>query len=121
MRRALEYCGLSAGVPCAIVAADNAFVVAVPSTMKAVGFFNAATAQAIGAAERSDAARRLADNPGGWNAVAVGLNGHAGLSRKAANEADAVSQALADCGARDQECRVIAIGMFSVEAKAAAQ
>ena len=41
-RRALEFCGLSAGVPCAIVAADNVFVVAVPATMKAVGFFHAA-------------------------------------------------------------------------------
>jgi len=30
-----------------------------------------------------------------------------------------VKQALTECGARDQECRVIAIGMFSVEAKAA--
>jgi adenylate cyclase len=108
-------------VPCAIIAADNVFVVAVPATMKAAGFFRAATEQAIAPAERDDVARRLAGNPGGWNAVAVGLRGHAGLSLKAGSEAEAVSQALADCGARDQECRVIAIGMFSVAAKVAAR
>ena len=62
-------------------------------------------------------ARRLKDNTTGWNAVAVGIRGYAGLALKAGSEKESVAAALADCGARDRECRIIAIGMFSVEAK----
>jgi hypothetical protein len=62
-------------------------------------------------------ARRLKDNTGGWSAVAVGIRGYAGLALKADSEKESIASALADCGARDRECRVIAIGMFSVEAK----
>lgn len=119
VRRALEYCGLTAGVPCAIIATDNVFAVAVPTSMKAVGFFRPAAERAIAPAEREDVARRLADNSSGWNAVAVGIRGLVGLSLKAASESESVAQALTECGTRDQECRVIAIGMFSVEAKVA--
>ena len=119
VRRVLEFCGLSAGVPCAVIATDNVFAVAVPTSMKAVGFFRPAAERAIAPAEREDVARRLADNSSGWNAVAVGIRGLAGLSLKAAGEGESVTQALTECGRRDQECRVIAIGMFSVEAKVA--
>jgi adenylate cyclase len=118
-RRSLEFCGLTAGVPCAVVITDNVFAIAVPTGMQAVGFFQPAAERAIAPGEREDVARRLADNRGGWNAVAVGIRGHAGLSLKATGEREAVTQALAECGTRDQECRVIAIGMFSVEAKVA--
>ena len=118
-RRSLEFCGLTAGVPCAVVITDNVFAVAVPTSMKAIGFFRPVAERAIAPGERDDVARRLAANSGGWNAVAVGIRGHAGLSLKATGESEAVSQALTECGARDQECRVIAIGMFSVEAKVA--
>jgi hypothetical protein len=100
-----------------IIAADDGFVVGVPTTMTAVGFFQAATEPAIAAGEREDVARRLANNREGWNAVAVGVRGYAGLSLKADKEADAVAGALADCAARDRGCRVIAIGMFSVAGK----
>ena len=41
-RRALEACGGAAGVPCLVVAVDDDFVVPIPATMKAVGFFKAA-------------------------------------------------------------------------------
>jgi hypothetical protein len=112
----LEFCGLSAGVPCAIIATDDVFSVAVPTSMKAVGFFQPAE-RAIAPSEREDVTRRLADNSSGWHAVAVGIRGHAGLSLKAASESESIAQALTECGARDQECRVTAIGMFSVEAK----
>jgi class 3 adenylate cyclase len=116
-RRVLEFCGLRAGIPCAVVATDNVFAVAVPVSMKATGFFQPATERAITTGEREDVARRLKDNTGGWSAVAVGIRGYPGLALKAESEKDAIAAALADCGARDRECRVIAIGMFSVEAK----
>jgi hypothetical protein len=48
----------------------------------------------------------------GWRGIVAGL-----LVVKAASESEAIASALADCGARDGECRVIAIGMFSVAAK----
>src|SRR5262249_22602217 len=54
-RRALEACGGSAGAPCLIVAVDDNFVVPIPATMKAVGFFKAASASTI-------APRSLEDN-----------------------------------------------------------
>jgi adenylate cyclase len=116
-RRALEFCGLRAGIPCAILATDNVFAVAVPVSMRPVGFFQPATERAITTGEREDLGRRLKDNTGGWSAVAVGIRGYAGLALKADGEKEAIASALADCGARDRECRVIAIGMFSVEAK----
>ncbi len=39
VRRSLEFCGINAGVPCAIIAVDNMFTVPVPMTMKVVRFF----------------------------------------------------------------------------------
>ena len=116
-RRALEYCGLTAGISCAILATDNVFAVAVPTSMKAIGFFQPASERAIATGEREDVVRRLKDNTGGWSAVAVGIRGYTGLALKAGSEKESIAAALADCGARDRECRVIALGMFSVEAK----
>jgi hypothetical protein len=116
-RRALEFCGLRAGIPCAIVVTDNAFAVGVPTSMKAKGFFQPTAEPAIALSEREDVARRLRDNATGWNAVAVGIRGYAGLALKTGSEKESVEAALADCGVRDRECRIIAIGMFAVEAK----
>ncbi len=116
-RRALEYCGMNAGIPCAIVAVDNVFVVPIPTTMKPVGFFNAAADPAIAEEARADVARRLSDSFGGWKAVAVGARGQPGVALSARNERDVTAAALADCAMRDQDCHVVAIGMFSVEAK----
>jgi class 3 adenylate cyclase len=113
-RRSLESCGFLAGVPCMIVAADDAFVVPVPLLMKAIGFFKAANNPSIAASERDQVARKLADAPTGWNAVAVGTTGHAGVSVKATSEQSAISDALGDCAKRDSDCHVIAIGPFVV-------
>jgi adenylate cyclase len=113
-RRTLEGCGATAGVPCMIVALDDVFVVPVPATLKAIGFFRANSSSAIAQDARDDAARRLAEASTGWNAVAVGANGRPGLALKAANEQDAVNDALGNCVKRDSECRVIAIGPFAV-------
>jgi class 3 adenylate cyclase len=113
-RRSLESCGAIAGVPCMIVAADDVFVVPVPTTMKVIGFFHAASNPSIAPDARDDVARRLADAAFGWNAVAVGSAGRPGLGLKAPNEQNAVNDALGNCAKRDSDCHVIAIGPFSV-------
>jgi adenylate cyclase len=114
LRRSLESCGAFGGVPCMIVALNDSFVVPIPTTLKVTGFFRAAGNSMILADARDDVARRLAEAPSGWNAVAVGTAGRPGLALKAANEQAAVNGALAECAKRDGDCRVIAIGPFSV-------
>jgi class 3 adenylate cyclase len=113
-RRSLESCGAVAGVPCIIVAADDSFVVPVPTVMKVTGFFHAASDPSIVPDARDDVARRLADTASGWNAVAVGTAGRPGLALKAASEQNAVNDALGNCARRDSDCHVIAIGPFAV-------
>ncbi len=113
-RRNLESCGAVTGVACMIVAIDDAFVVPVPSTLKVTGFFQAAISSSIAAHARDDVSRKLANASSGWSAVAVGASGRPGLSLKAANERNAVNEALGDCVKRDSNCHVIAIGPFSV-------
>jgi hypothetical protein len=105
--------GAIVGVSCMIVAADDIFVVPVPTTLKAIGFFRADRHPSIAADARDDVARKLAD-ASGWNAVAVGTAGRPGLGLKAASEQNAVHDALGDCVKRDSDCHVIAIGPFAV-------
>jgi hypothetical protein len=113
-RRSLETCGALAGVVCTVVAADDLFVVPVPTTMKVIGFFRPANNASIAADARDEVARKLEDTPSGWNAVAVGTTGRPGLGLKAANEQNAVNEALGNCVRRDGDCHVIAIGPFAV-------
>jgi class 3 adenylate cyclase len=113
-RRTLEGCGSLTGVPCMVVALDDVFVVPVPTTLKAVGFFRVEGNSTIAPDTREDAARRLAGAGSGWTAVAVGATGHPGLGLKATNEQDAVNDALANCVKHDSDCHIIAIGPFSV-------
>ncbi|WP_244068709.1 adenylate/guanylate cyclase domain-containing protein [Bradyrhizobium sp. Ce-3] len=113
-RRNLQACGAVAGVPCTIVAVDDVFVVPIPATLRVAGFFKAADSSVIAPGERGDVVRKLADATAGWNAVAVGTQGRPGLGLKAENEQGAVNAALADCGKRDSDCHVIAIGPFTV-------
>jgi class 3 adenylate cyclase len=113
-RRNLESCGALAGVACMIVAIDDAFVVPVPSTLKVTGFFQAAISSSIAADARDDVSGKLVNASSGWSAVAVGVSGRPGLALKAANEQNAVNEALGDCVKRDSDCHVIAIGPFSV-------
>lgn len=112
-RRSLESCGAIAGVACMIVAADDNFVVPIPTLLKITGFFHAASNASIVADARDEVVRKLADGMG-WNAVAVGTAGRPGLGLKAADEQSAVNSALADCARRDSDCHVIAIGPFTV-------
>ncbi|SHK75875.1 adenylate cyclase [Bradyrhizobium lablabi] len=113
-RRIQETCGAVVGVPCMIVAADDAFVVPVPTTLKAIGFFHADRHPSIATDARDDVARKLADAPSGWNAVAVGTSGRPGLALKANTEQNAVNEALGNCVKHDSDCHVIAIGPFAV-------
>jgi adenylate cyclase len=113
-RRSLESCAAAAGVPCMVVAADDDFVVPVPSMMKAIGFFHATNNSSIVADARDDVVRKLNDAASGWNAVAVGAQGRPGLGLKAASEQTAINDALANCAKRDTDCHVIAIGPFTV-------
>jgi hypothetical protein len=114
IRRTLESCGRM-GAPCMIVAVDDRFVVAIPTTMKVTGFFQATTNTLILPELRSDVARRLGNVTTGWSAVAVGTGGGPGLALGAISEQAAIASALADCSTRDRNCRVIAIGPFLVE------
>ena len=98
-----------------IVAVDNSFVVPIPMTMKVVGFFNASTSAAVTPEMRSALAERFANATNAWNAVAVGASGMPGAALNAADEKDAIERALANCAKRDRDCRVIALGPFSVE------
>jgi adenylate cyclase len=113
-RRSLESCGAIFGVPCMIVALDDVFVVPVPATLKVVGFFKAADSSLIAPDERSEVARKLADGPSGWSAVAVGAARRPGLGLKQTSEQAAVNEALAECVKRDSGCHVVAIGPFTV-------
>jgi class 3 adenylate cyclase len=114
VRRTLETCGVLAGAPCMIVAIDDAFVVPVPTIMKPTGFFKAADNSSIEAGAREGIAHQLAEASSGWNAVAVGTTGHAGVAVKAASEQNAINDALGDCAKHDSDCHVIAIGPFLV-------
>jgi adenylate cyclase len=113
-RRTLESCGAVAGTACKIIAVDDVFVVPVPTILKVTGFFHPAGNASIAAEARDEVARQFAAAPDGWNALAVGAAGHPGLALKAANEQNAVNQALGNCAKSDSDCRVIAIGPFSV-------
>jgi hypothetical protein len=115
MRRALEFCGSNGSIACLVVAVDNVFVVSVPETMKAVALFHPASEASIAADARGVVAGRLANAISGWNTVAVGAGGRAGVMLRASSEQAAVDGALADCSRQDHSCRVIAIGPFLVE------
>jgi adenylate cyclase len=114
VRRNLESCGAFVGAACLIVAVDDTFVVPVPTLMKATGFFRPAAEPSVATDAREDVVRRLAEAASGWNAVAVGAQGRPGLGLKASSEQSALDDALGDCAKRDSNCRVIAIGPFTV-------
>jgi class 3 adenylate cyclase len=115
-RRVLELCANNAGVPCLLAALNENFIVPVPMIMKAIGFFHAATSDAIAPGLRDDVARRLG-NGRGWTAVAAGASGKVGVALRGANEQAAIDGAMADCAKQDSSCRVIGIGPFAVEAR----
>jgi adenylate cyclase len=114
VRRNLETCGAVVGVACMVVAVDDVFVVPVPSLMKVTGMFRPANNASITTDQRDDVMRKLAGAITGWNAVAVGSAGRAGMGLSATSEQNAINEALGNCVKRDSDCHVIAIGPFTV-------
>jgi class 3 adenylate cyclase len=114
VRRNLETCGAVIGVACMVVAVDDVFVVPVPSLMKVTGMLRSANNASIAVDQRDDVMRKLADAITGWNAIAVGSAGRAGMGLSATSEQNAINEALGNCVKRDSDCHVIAIGPFTV-------
>jgi DNA-binding winged helix-turn-helix (wHTH) protein len=115
MRRSLEMCGAHAGLSCTIVAVDDVFVVPLPTTMRAIGFFHPRSSIVVASDAREELTRRIKEAASGWTVVAVGISGRPGLALHAANEHAGIDSAIADCAKLDHDCHVIAIGPFTVE------
>jgi adenylate cyclase len=114
VRRNLETCGAVVGVACMVVAVDDVFVVPVPALMKVTGMFRSANNASIATDQRDDVMRKLTETTTGWNAVAVGSAGRPGMGLSATSEQNAINEALGNCVKRDSDCRIIAIGPFTV-------
>src|SRR5262249_5863137 len=114
-RRTLEVCGYKAGVPCMIIAVDDTFVVPIPKSAKAVGFFRADALPGVAPPLAEEVARQLRSATGGWNVVAVGASGHVGTRLGAQSEQVGVDGALEACGKEDRNCRVAVIGPYLAE------
>jgi hypothetical protein len=115
IRRALEWCGHNSGLACILLAVDDVFVLPIPSSMKVVGLVQSRPIDVIASELRDDVAQRLRNSRSGWNAVAVGGSGRAGLKLGAKSEQAAIAGALEACGKQDRDCRVIVLGPFLVE------
>jgi class 3 adenylate cyclase len=113
-RRALQACGSYAGVPCMIIAVNDSFVVPITTTMKITGFFHARDDSALAPDAREVVAHRIGNALEGWSAVAAGSAGRAGVSTKATSEQVAIDAAMAECSGQDRNCRIVAVGPFSV-------
>jgi hypothetical protein len=111
-RRALESCGERASAACIIIAIDDVFVVPIPKLVKVVGLFQPQALTAIAPALREDLARQLASSQKGWNVVAIGADGHAGIKLGAASEQAAIDGAMAACTKQDHDCHVTVVGPF---------
>jgi hypothetical protein len=115
MRRSLERCGYISKSPCLVVAVDDSFTAALPTSAKVVGFYRPDSLLGVQAEERAEVARRLAASSEGWNAVALGATRHAGTKVGARSERSAVDGAMENCALYDQDCRIAVIGPFLVQ------
>ena len=115
-RRALQRCGYRARSACMIIEIDDRFIIPIPKLMNVVGFATSGISD-LAPKSREDVSRRLASANTGWNAVAIGASGNAGLKLGAQSEQAAIDGAIDDCGRQDRECHVVAIGPFLVEPK----
>jgi hypothetical protein len=115
IRRSLERCGYNAGVACMIVALDETFVVPIPKSVKVVGIYRPGAINTVAPALRDDIARRLGSATKGWNAVAIGASGRAGMKLSAESEQAAIDGSLETCLRQDRDCRIAVVGPFLVE------
>src|SRR3984957_2581733 len=118
MRRTLERCGYVSKAACLVVVLDDTFVTAVPTLAKAMGFYRQDALFALQVDVRAEVARRLATSNEGWQAVALGATGHAGIEVGALSERSAVDGAMESCAMYDHDCHIAVIGPFLVEAPA---
>jgi hypothetical protein len=88
------------GVPCKIVAVNDAFVVPIPTLMKATGFFLPGVIDAIASERREDLSLRLANATTGWNVVAIGSGGRPGLMIGVQTEQSAMWRSLGRSNSR---------------------
>jgi adenylate cyclase len=65
---------------------------------------------------RAEVAQRLAASNQGWQAVALGATGHAGIKVGANSERSAIDEAMQNCALHDHDCHVVVIGPFFVQA-----
>ena len=119
MRRILERCGYVSKAPCLVVALDDTFVAAVPTLARAVGFYRQDALFELQSEVRAEVARQLATSNQGWQAVALGATGHAGIEVGATTERSAVDGAMENCAIYDHDCHIAVIGPFLVEASPA--
>ena len=75
-----------------ILAVDDVFVVPIPTTMKAVGFFRPNDLSAIAPEKHEQFERQISGAAHGWSAVAVGVRGQPGMAINAASEQDAIAE-----------------------------
>jgi adenylate cyclase len=115
IRRSLERCGFMASSACMVVALDDTFVIPIPTLAKAIGVYRPEGLVGVRPSTRDEVARRLADAPNAWNAVAIGTNGNVGIALSADSEQSALDGALADCAKHDRNCRIAVLGPFLVE------
>jgi adenylate cyclase len=115
MRRSLERCGYVSNAACLVVALDDTFVAAVPTSARAVGFYRQDALFALQSGERAEVARRLATSNQGWQALALGATGHAGTEVGAVSERSAIDSAMEECAKHDHDCHVAVIGPFLVD------
>ena len=113
VRRTLEMCGDQYGLACQIIAVDGAFVRPIPERFLATGFFRPDLDERIAPSARAVLKQKF-DDRHEWSAVAAGAAGLAGFANKQLSESSGATEALRLCGEVDRDCRIIAIGDFSV-------
>ena len=115
MRRTLERCGYLLGLACMVLAVDDNVRDPGPDLGEGGWLLPAGSSLGFGPKTRTDMACRLANATEGWNAVAVGSLGQAGIEVGAASERGAVDGAMENCAKHDRDCRIAVIGPFLVE------
>ena len=115
VRRSLERCGYTVGAACMVVAVDDTFVIPIPTLARVVGFYRREGLVGVKSNVADEVARRLAEAPNAWNAIAIGADGNVGIATRADSERSALDDALADCAKHDRDCRISVLGAFLVE------
>ena len=83
VRRSLERCGYTSGVPCMVMGIDDTFVIPIPTLAKVVGFYRPEGLVGVKPDARDEIAHRLAVAPNALLAEERGpIAGHANHRRE---------------------------------------